>query len=750
MKMRSYFIDFENCYGISKFQETFDFETNVSLSDGKQKKAYLIYAPNGSMKTSFSNTFQDIKNGEETRDCFYPNRITKRIVKRNDAMGEDIDPQEILVVETYIEDYAAKDVQILLANKKLKKKYESLINTIGANFVHLSKQLEGYFHIKNIEQVFEDSFGSNMTYYDRLENIYDRFFSADNEIQDYSDIVYSDIVNSDAEAIFTDKEIVKLLKEYCDEYNCLISNSKIFTAKYNHTNAENTLKNLEKEGFFEANHKILLSGEEEGIDGNAFREKLQKERDDLIDENMKATFDKIDKILSKKIGTRNLREFLVSHKYLLVELHNYEEFKRKLIISYLRQCEPLFKISIRQYKEIKGELNELIQKAKEEKSQWERVVDEFNNRFNNMPFKLKIENKEDVVLKNNIAPSLGFIYSDYGADVEVSERDLKMHLSNGEKKALYLLNMLFEIEIRREQAIPTLIIMDDIADSFDYRNKYAIVEYIKDIIDDELFYPIILTHNFDFYRTLGLRLELRNTAFFAMRNDGEITLKQGKYFSEILSRWKKETGSFTVYNTPKIFISAIPFVRNLIEYFSDNYKSDKGYQLLTSLLHYKKDTNNITVADVIKEYQKYLSFKLEHSIMDKNKRILDLIDEEATKIMQDIAADPIEISNKIVLSMAIRLKAEDYMIKHVKINIDDISENQTRNLLDAMSFGDNDKDRKIHRVLDRVLLITSSNIHINSFMYEPIVDISLEELKKLYNEVAMLEKETPYNELEVK
>lgn len=749
MKKRTYFIDLENCYGISKFQETFDFETDVSFSDGRQKKAYLIYAPNGSMKTSFSNTFQDIKNGEETRDCFYPNRITKRIVKQNDAMGEDIDPQEILVVETYIENYAAKDVQVLLANKKLKKEYAALINTIDTNFVHLSKQLEGYFHIKDIEQAFEESFGSDMTFYDRLENIYDRWFSANNEIQDYSDIVYSDIVNGDAESIFKDKEIVKLLKEYCDEYNSLISNSKIFTAKYNHTNAENTLKNLEKEGFFEANHRILLSGEGEGIDGKEFREKLQKEKTDLIDERMKTTFDKIDKILSKKIGTRNLREFLVNHKYLLVELYNYNEFKRKLIISYLKQCNSIFRISIEQYKEIKGKLNELIQKAKEEKSQWERVVDEFNDRFNNMPFKLKIENKEDVVLKNNIAPSLRFIYSDYGADVEVSERDLKLHLSNGEKKALYLLNMLFEIEIRKEQGIPTLIIMDDIADSFDYRNKYAIIEYIKDIIDDELFYPIILTHNFDFYRTLGLRLELRNTAFFAMRNNGEITLKQGKYFSEIFSRWKKENGQYTVYNSPKIFISAIPFVRNLIEYFSDNYNTDKGYQLLTSLLHYKKDTRNTIVADVIKEYQKYLSFKLEYSIMDKNKRILDLIDEEATKIMQEIEADPIEISNKIVLSMAIRLKAEDYMIKHVKINIDDISENQTRKLMDAMIFDGSDQSRRIHRILDRVLLITSSNIHINSFMYEPIVDISLEELKKLYNEVAMLEKETPYNELEV-
>jgi len=42
-------IDLENCYGIKKFQEQFDFS---------QKKVYAIYAPNGSMKTSLAHTLE--------------------------------------------------------------------------------------------------------------------------------------------------------------------------------------------------------------------------------------------------------------------------------------------------------------------------------------------------------------------------------------------------------------------------------------------------------------------------------------------------------------------------------------------------------------------------------------------------------------------------------------------------------------------------------------------------------------------
>jgi hypothetical protein len=42
------------------------------------------------------------------------------------------------------------------------------------------------------------------------------------------------------------------------------------------------------------------------------------------------------------------------------------------------------------------------------------------------------------------------------------------------------------------------------------------------------------------------------------------------------------------------------------------------------------------------------------------------------------------------------------------------------------------------RVLEGVALMTAENIHLNSFMYEPIVDMSDEYLRKLYGEVCAL------------
>ena len=42
------------------------------------------------------------------------------------------------------------------------------------------------------------------------------------------------------------------------------------------------------------------------------------------------------------------------------------------------------------------------------------------------------------------------------------------------------------------------------------------------------------------------------------------------------------------------------------------------------------------------------------------------------------------------------------------------------------------------RTLNRISITVSSNLHINSFMYEPIIDLRIETLKDLYSKVKQL------------
>lgn len=66
-----------------------------------------------------------------------------------------------------------------------------------------------------------------------------------------------------------------------------------------------------------------------------------------------------------------------------------------------------------------------------------------------------------------------------------------------------------------------------------------------------------------------------------------------------------------------------------------------------------------------------------------------------------------------------------------------IKGNQTSGLHDLYRklFPD---DHATNTVLRQVLLMTPESIHLNSFMYEPIVDMSDEHLRKLYAKVAAI------------
>ena len=68
---------------------------------------------------------------------------------------------------------------------------------------------------------------------------------------------------------------------------------------------------------------------------------------------------------------------------------------------------------------------------------------------------------------------------------------------------------------------------------------------------------------------------------------------------------------------------------------------------------------------------------------------------------------------------------------------DNIERNQTRELVNNMNFNMTN-GKEIKSILEEVVIMTSENIHINSFMYEPIIDMSMEYLIKLYNKICNL------------
>ena len=97
------------------------------------------------------------------------------------------------------------------------------------------------------------------------------------------------------------------------------------------------------------------------------------------------------------------------------------------------------------------------------------------------------------------------------------------------------------------------------------------------------------------------------------------------------------------------------------------------------------------------------------------------------------------LEHKIVLAIAIRLVAERFMASQISDPsfLAGIDKNQTPTLLRRYESDFVDRVDTI-RTLRKVMLMTPENIHLNAFMYEPILDMSADSLKALYSEVSEL------------
>ena len=137
-------------------------------------------------------------------------------------------------------------------------------------------------------------------------------------------------------------------------------------------------------------------------------------------------------------------------------------------------------------------------------------------------------------------------------------------------------------------------------------------------------------------------------------------------------------------------------------------------------------------------YKKLLADKQQLILNPQAKLVIDLINEEAEAVFA-AQEEAVELEGKIVLSIAIRLLAERHMIRTINnaAFVGAITENQTIKLLQEYKRLGLGRAEDV-LVLEQVNLMTPENIHLNSFMYEPILDLGIAHLKALYAEVKSL------------
>lgn len=714
-------VELKNCYGIKYLNETFDFS---------QRTVHAVYAANGCMKTSFAQTFKDLSDGVASCDRVFKGRQTVRTIE--DGNGNEIAAEDVLVIRPMddVIGYSERN-SLLLVNAALRQEYEQLYAEVDTAQKELLVALRA---VSGVKKALDDEMSETLA--GRRGALREALFSVQSGVAAdtaavFREVPYSLVFDEKSLEVFSKPDVQNALDDYIKHYTKLLEESAYFSkGVFNFHNGNTVAKNLESNGFFRANHSLKLNSGE-SVEVKTERDLLEViEREKLRvlnDQALKSKFDQIEKLIRNQT-VREVQDLLSDHPEWVPELSDIQNFKKKVWTSYLSANRDAYNALISAYQRAEAGRLRIEDEARQESTLWEQVIDIFNDRFV-VPFKLVVENRERVVIGQEPL-TLGFRFEDGTENESVNREDLTRILSAGEKRAFYILNVLFEVELRRGAQRTSLVIVDDIADSFDYKNKYAIVEYLKEISDSNRFRMILLTHNFDFFRTILSRGVVgRNTCKVATRDDTGIHLKAASGINNVfVKEWKRKFDQCGVTR-----IACIPFMRNLIEFTKGS--TDGDYVLLTSLLHVKPDTHARTLQDLYTVYNNL--FDATYSPSDVTTPVIDLVKTEA--VACTALPDGLNLESKVVLSIAIRLIAEEFML--AKINnqaaANSITSNQTYKLLALLEQEGGTCDASI-RVLKRVLLMTSENIHLNSFMYEPIIDLSDSHLRKLHGDVLAL------------
>lgn len=637
--------------------------------------------------------------------------------------------KNIFVVKSMDENYNFNHVSKLLVNENLKKKYDDIYNNINKAENALIKILAKKSGLKKDD--LKDILLKDFNKYNFLELLFSLMDNHSEEFEDYSYLKYNELFNDKTQDIWNNDKIMNNFKKFSSKYMELLSNSLIFRDNFTHNNLEKIAKDLDKNNFFEANHKIILNNEnnlkERKFDSvysssDELIRKINQEKNKIFDNSeIKKVFDSLDKTFEKNGVLKKFRDVLTNNPLIISKiLDNEVLFKQKLWKSYIFDNNDEYVNLIKLYECSKLEINSIIEDAKKEHEIW-KDVNLFNERFFSFPFNLEISNQQDVILNNEI-PVIQFIYKKDNTKKK-THSEINEFLSSGEKRAIYILNILFNLKVQETDLEDSninskLLIIDDIADSFDYQNKYAIIEYLKDISENDKFKMIILTHNFDFFRTVKSRLNTIN--YFAVKKGSEISFKKDKLH---INPVKRLCDSLNEKFDNKTFLVLIPFIRNIMELQGKNNE----FEELTKLLHIKSETKYKTVND-FKDIYCLMGIKLEDNLEEN---IYNMIKKEAEIIHLDENNTFEVLKNKIILSIAIRLLTEEFILNKISDETDDFHYNQTYKLIDLYmeKYDDN------YEVFERVKLMTSENIHVNSFMYEPLIDMDDGYLMQLYRDI---------------
>lgn len=748
--MQTLSVNFQHCFWIKNLTSNFIFLQG--------KKVISLYAKNWMMKTSFLKIFEKYQKNtlQEIRDNIFWN-ISQHAIHID---GNIIDSSQIFTLGQVDEKYQSWNIATLLINEELRTQYTNILalkyqllrqlkEKIGLSIPTSSTSLEISKLEKKLLKDFalpEDNF---------LQWLLQIELPDQNDLLVFNGCLYKDIFDDwSIEQIIWSQDFQDSIQNFLDQANNLFNQpqySYLVRGRFSFGQFQEVAQSLQKNNFFSADGNALCL---------AWRNQTQEELNAMIvqiEESLHSTaaFRRIREKLNTTEKWKKLVELLETIPNLLDYIRNFELFRKQLWYVYLNEiADDEGNIIFNEIKRLYQTLLTAIDNINVQTTERNNALAIFKDRFH-MPFEMRIDNLQNVIFGEIPVVRFEFRDEDTWRIVLKQQSEISNTLSQWEKRALFLLNMIFDLEkikkdIEGNPGQEILIIADDVADSFDYRNKYAIVEYLQELAESQGIYLIILTHNYDFFRCINSRLNIGDDCKKIVNRDSRWTLDiEAAYTKEPWEEWKFKVcpkDNTPENDTPenekkKYLIALIPFVRNLIQYARGSKNDD--FLLLTHLLHWKQvnwtipATKDISFTNLLSIYNNL--FWLTIQLQNPNQMIYDYLKDES------IQWDSLE--SKILYAILIRLYAEQIMLRElpiinpqVRLDTNDAQfwflysrfVNWLKILPKKLEY-DRERLGNIKRILNKVSTMTPESIHFNSFMYEPIIDMDIIELQSLYN-----------------
>lgn len=720
---------FKNVYGISNLK-------GVDTINGNA----LIYAPNGGTKTSLALGFKRISEGEKPNDrifekeCEYSFSLDNKLYSDKNLMT--IDNIIVYNFEEYYKESlenSGNRMNLLTVSSSLQRKYGEAYHTCLDRIDILSKKISSIIGDKKKEN---DNISITLSFFKNNFNLHNWkdiiIFLSNIEWNDKIEVDGNicNILNENTVPIISSDNFIERVNKLKNTLDSMVG-TILFKGSFGSVEVSKLIKEIKNDGFFEAGHAIKLYGSDELVTSSEQFEKIYQEQLNIIynnDETKKDVEELISKI-NKNKATREVRN-LISNPEILTRMDNFNKFSLQLLAGSLQNLEEEIKETTAIINDSDNIINTLMKEAELERTKWEEICEIFNERFI-VPFEVSVKNRFNSIIGKNY-PTFEIKYKKNGTEKVISEELLKKTLSTGEIRALTILYFLFDLNISINKNNETFVILDDIVDSFDYKNKYAMIEYISELSKEGDIICWVLTHNFDFFSSCKYRVGGKFDKYYIKHSkDSESFQKFNESIigggMELFSNWKKILDN---NSDEKKFISLIPVCRNLVELKYG--KEDDKYKTLCSILHYRINTENILVSDITPIFADTFNINCN---LDLSKKVFDILFEQLNILSTENLSNRIGLDDKIILAIGIRITMEMIFNKFDAnfVNQDLTLGEEFERIKKYLCIED-------IKVFSKAIISVPEFIHLNSFMYEPLVDIPTSVLQQIYNDVVKIKK----------